>query len=353
MHLRILPLPLVGLAMLAGVFGGMVRLGWGLPLAVPAAHHGLLMSGGFLGTLITLERTVVLPSRWWRLFPLLSAMGTVLLLVGELRPALIAMMVANLGLIAAYAGQMRHHREAHWYLFAAGALCWLLGNTVLWHGALVPAATPWWIAFIMLTIVGERLELTRYLPVPPWAKALLWVVLTSFLAGVLLPFHGAGSKVLGVSAVAVALWLMRYDMARVGVRKAGFHRYVAAGLLVGYGWLLLHGLLLLLGEAHPLFYDLYLHSFFLGFAFSMIWAHAPIILPSVLRSPHRPYHPLLWVGWALFQLTLSARVAFALQGAVHLRRVFGVANGFTIVLMFAAMAVIMVMRARRSERSPA
>lgn len=353
MHLRILPLPLVGLAMLAGVFGGMVRLGWGLPLAVPAAHHGLLMSGGFLGTLITLERTVVLPSRWWRLFPLLSAMGTVLLLVGELRPALIAMMVANLGLIAAYAGQMRHHREAHWYLFVAGALCWLLGNAVLWRSALVPAATPWWIAFIMLTIVGERLELTRYLPVPPWAKALLWVVLTSFLAGVLLPFHGAGSKVLGVSAVAVALWLMRYDMARVGVRKAGFHRYVAAGLLVGYGWLLLHGLLLLLGEAHPLFYDLYLHSFFLGFAFSMIWAHAPIILPSVLRSPHRPYHPLLWVGWALFQLTLSARVAFALQGAVHLRRVFGVANGFTIVLMFAAMAVIMVMRARRSERSPA
>ncbi|MBK7941653.1 MAG: hypothetical protein IPJ87_07230 [Flavobacteriales bacterium] len=353
MNLRILPLPLVGLAMLAGVFGGMVRLGWGLPLTTPAAHHGLLMTGGFLGTLIILERTVVLPSRWWRLFPLLSAMGTLLSLAGQLRPALIAMMVANLGLTGAYAGQMRHHRESHWYLFVAGALCGLLGNAVLWHGALVPAATPWWIAFILLTIVGERLELTRYLPVPRWAKLVLWVVLAAFLAGVLLPFHGAGPKVLGVATVATALWLMRYDMARVGVRKAGFHRYVAAGLLVSYGWLLLHGGLLLLGEAHLLFYDLYLHTFFLGFAFSMIWAHAPIILPSVLRSPHRPYHQLLWLFWALFQLTLLARILFAWMERLDLRRLFGVANGFAIVLMFAAMAVIMVMRARRSERSPA
>jgi hypothetical protein len=353
MNLRILPLPLVGLALLAGVFGGMVRLGWGLPLAVPAAHHGLLMTGGFLGTLITLERTVVLPSRWWRVFPLLSAMGTVLLLAGQVRAALIAMMLADLGLLAAYAGQMRHHREPHWYLFVAGALCWLVGNVVLWRTYLVPAATPWWIAFILLTIVGERLELTRYLPVPSWAKGLLWVVLAALVAGVLLPFHGPGSHVLGGAAVAAALWLMRYDMARVGVRKAGFHRYVATGLLVGYGWLLLHGLLLLLGDAHPLFYDLYLHTFFLGFAFSMIWAHAPIILPSVLRSPHRPYHRLLWLGWALFQLTLLARMACTLLGAVELRRFFGVANGFTIVLMIAAMATVMVVRTRRGGGAPA
>ncbi|HNU57364.1 MAG TPA: hypothetical protein PKN30_12315, partial [Flavobacteriales bacterium] len=143
-----------------------------------------------------------------------------------------------------------------------------------------------------------------------------------------------------------------YDMARVGVRKAGFHRYVAAGLLVGYGWLLLHGLVLLLGGAQPLFYDLYLHTFFLGFTFSMIWAHAPIILPSVLRSPHRPYHPLLLVCLALFQLTLLARVGSSLLGEVELRRFFGMANGFAILLMFAAMATVMVVRTRRGAGAP-
>jgi hypothetical protein len=212
-----------------------------------------------------------------------------------------------------------------------------------------PAATPWCIAFILLTIVGERLGLTRYLPVPPWAKVMMWVLLAIVVSGVLLRFHGPGPQVLGAAAVATAVWLMRYDMARVGIRKQGFHRYVAAGLLVCYGWLLLHGLVLLLGGIQPLFYDLYLHTFFLGFAFSMIWAHAPIILPSVLRSPHRPYHPLLWLGWALFQLTLLARVAFSLLGELELRRFFGIANGFTIVLMFVAMATVMMLRVRRGE----
>ena len=349
MRFRVMPMPLVALAMLAGIVGGWMRLGWPLGLTQGAVHHGLLMTGGFLGTLITLERTVGMPSNWWRLFPLLSGLGTLMLLSGRMTEGVGAFLLGGAGLVVVYLHQMTNHREPYWYVLLAGAVCWVVGNLLLLRTGLVPAASTWWAGFILLTIVGERLELTRYLPVPRWAKGVLWTLLSMYVCGLVLPFHGAGRVMLGAATIATSLWLLRYDMARVAIRKAGFHRYIGAGLLVGYGWLLLQGIMLIAIPDHPLFYDLFVHAFFLGFAFSMIWAHAPIILPGVLRSPHRPFHPILWAGWTLFQLTLIGRMAFALMKDVELRMAFGIANGFVIIAMFLMMAGIMVWKTRRGR----
>ncbi|BFO21058.1 hypothetical protein SHKM778_74460 [Streptomyces sp. KM77-8] len=42
-----------------------------------------------------------------------------------------------------------------------------------------------------------------------------------------------------------------------------------------------------------------MHAVFLGFVMSMIMAHAPVILPAVLRRP-LPYHPgLALAAWLL------------------------------------------------------
>ena len=56
-----LPLIALGmLALLAGLWAGLVRIGWGLPPLQPTLPlvHGLLMVSGFLGTLIGLARAV-------------------------------------------------------------------------------------------------------------------------------------------------------------------------------------------------------------------------------------------------------------------------------------------------------
>ena len=54
-------------------------------------------------------------------------------------------------------------------------------------------------------------------------------------------------------------------------------------------------------------YDVVIHSVFLGFTISMIMAHAPVILPAVLRRP-LPYHPALLVPAALLQASLVLRL---------------------------------------------
>ena len=54
-------------------------------------------------------------------------------------------------------------------------------------------------------------------------------------------------------------------------------------------------------------YDIAIHAIGLGFAMSMVLAHAPVILPAVLRRP-LPYRPVLYVATVALQVSLLARV---------------------------------------------
>ena len=108
---------------------------------------------------------------------------------------------------------------------------------------------------------------------------------------------------------ALAAWLLAFDIARRTVRKSGLTRYIAASLLAGYFWLGVAGLLGLRfgGETAGLHYDAFLHSIFVGFVFSMILAHAPIILPAVTGLP-LAFHRGFYVPLALLQASLALRV---------------------------------------------
>jgi len=177
------------------------------------------------------------------------------------------------------------------------AAAWLAGNAALFHG-LNPSA--WWIAFFALTIGAERLELSRYLKRGAAARA-------SFAALVLgLLVTPPWERAMGVVLAALALWLLRFDLARITVRQSGLPRYVAVCLLAGYFWLALGGALAALGVAR----DAALHAVFVGFVFSMVFGHAPIILPAVLRTAF-PYHPVLYAPLALLHASLALRVAGA------------------------------------------
>src|SRR5438093_11863841 len=79
--------PLMAAALLSltwGVWLGLLRIGWALPLPWPdqLILHGPLMVGGFLGTLIGLERAVGIAKAWGYAAPLLTAAGSVLLVFG-------------------------------------------------------------------------------------------------------------------------------------------------------------------------------------------------------------------------------------------------------------------------------
>ena len=355
--------------LLAGLWAALVRLGLPVPAGISSLPqaHGPLMVMGFLGTFIALERAVALGRTWGYLAPAAAGVGGLALSAGapaEIGEALLG--CGGLGLVAIFVAVLRIQPSLHNGVLAAGAACWVVAAGLWLLGWDISRFVPWLAAFLVLTITGERLELSRMGGTTGRARLLFAGAAGVFAAGLLASLAGgpaavvpgeavpAGIRVTGAGLIALAAWLSRYDIARRTVRGSGVTRYMAAALLAGYVWLAIAGILWAgFGQmADGPAYDAELHAIFLGFVMSMIFAHAPVIVPSVLGRP-LPYRPALYVPLALLHLSLALRLAGGdLAGNVQAWQWGGSLNEVAI-LLFLIMAVALVIRSRPPERQPA
>lgn len=344
-----LRMPLLVIAMLtlvAALWAGLLRMAWLLPPIVPGigALHGPLMVCGFLGTVISLERAVAIGKRWAYAAPLFCALGAIVLLT-FLAPALGVLLftLGSVGMVAIFYVIVRRQPALFTYLMACAALAWLVGNMIWLAGMPLSLVTLWWSAFLILTIVGERLELSRLLRL---SKTSTWLLLASaalFGGGILLEtlervvtpqleLH-IGGRLAGLAMLALAAWLLSYDIARRTVRQQGLTRYIAWCLLCGYFWLGIGGLLAILyaGATAGPYYDAMLHVVFLGFVFSMILGHMPIILPAVLGRGVS-YSKFMYLSLFLLHLGLVLRLAGDLLLGLTVRQWGGMLNVIAILL---------------------
>ncbi|MBI2986762.1 MAG: hypothetical protein HYY45_08345 [Deltaproteobacteria bacterium] len=333
---------LAALSLLAALWSGLARLGWDLPLAAGGLkeNHGPLMVVGFLGTLISLERAVALRRVWPYGAPLFAALSSLSLLIGLPLPlSQILAAAAGLFLISVFFFLCRQQPSAFFLTMGFGAFLWFAGNLLWYVGYPLHQVAPWWIGFLVLTIAGERLELSRLMRLSVLSRTAFFVAIGVFLfgLGVSLFTLGYGLRLSALALIAVALWLLRYDIAWRSVRQVGLPRYMAVCLLSGYVWLGIGGLLWLLfadvfiAGRH---YDAMLHSIFLGFVFSMIFAHAPIIFPSITGLA-MPFRRAFYIHVGLLHVSLMLRVGGDLGQWQLGTKWGGLLNALTILLFLA------------------
>jgi len=354
--------PLVALgatALFAGLWGGLLRLG----LSVPGASghlgelHGPLMTLGFLGTLISLERAVALGRSWGYAAPLAAGVGTLAAAAGApgaFGPALLAFAAAVL--LVEHALIDRLQRTAHNGVMALGALAWLAAAVLWLAGDDTVRFVPLLAGFLVLTIVGERLELSRLRGLGGARREALLAAIALLGGGLALsvPSEDAGMRLAGVGLLAQAAWLVRYDIARRTVHGRGVTRFMAVALLSGYFWLGVAGVLWLLHglSTGGFAYDAQLHALFLGFVMSMVFAHAPVIVPAVLRV-RLPFHPRFYAHLALLHLSLALRVIGG-DWAGNLRLwQWGGVGGEAAILLFLVVTATAVARSRRRRAAVA
>ena len=178
-------------------------------------------------------------------------------------------------------------------VLALAVSCWVIGNLAwLASGVLLPAL-PWWLAFLVLTIAAERLELTRLLPTPQHAKKLFPLCVAVILAGATLSlFDTLGLQVF------------------------------AAGLLRGE-------------LALPMLLT----------AISLAVAAIPEALPRVKI----PYHPVFYLPLLALHLSLLYRLAGAWQDGFQFRREAGLENAL-VLLLFIVVMLASVWRGKRQAR---
>jgi hypothetical protein len=306
------------------------------------------MVSGFLGTLIGLERAVGLGRRWAYLGPLATAAGAGIMIAGVKGPsAPYLIIVGSLSLCAVFAYLLL--RQPSWFAvtMGLGALSWLTGNILWAQGWEIPNVVFWWAAFLVLTIAGERLELTRLLPLTRTARAVFLVPVALLLAGLVFMEW----RLIGFSLLLLALWLVRYDIARRTISQSGLVRFSASCLLAGYGWLALGGVLAFSfgAQSYGVHYDAILHALFLGFVVSMIFAHAPIIFPAVVRIAI-PYRQAFYAPLILLHLSLALRIGGDLSSWAAGRRWGGALNVAAIALFMATLGLSAALgRVQREE----
>ncbi|MFD4994497.1 hypothetical protein ACFWH7_02485 [Cellulosimicrobium cellulans] len=348
-----------GIALLTGLATGLALLG--LPSPVPAERiqdaHGLLMVLGFVGTLVTLERAVAVRRRVAYLAPAALGVGALALLSPAPRAVGQGLLVAGtLGLVAIYAVVWRRQPAVATAVQAAGAVL-AVGGAVLWAaGVAVPDLLPWLVGFVAWTVLGERVELARLeIDARTERRVLTGALVYVGAACLALLAPAPGYALAGTALAASAVVLLRHDVARRTVRGRGLPRFAAAAMLAGYAWLVVAcaAWMFLAAGAGPsglgpavtlrsgTTYDAVVHAVFLGFGLSMIMAHAPLILPAVLRRS-LPYRAAMWAPLVLLHVSLAVRVAGDLAGdgpgAVAVVRVGGAGNVLA-VLGFVGVAV--------------
>ncbi|ARJ67282.1 hypothetical protein WV31_17220 [Magnetospirillum sp. ME-1] len=333
--LRRLPLLMAGaVSLVAGIIAGEGRLGWPVGGADLALVHGPLMICGFFGTVIGLERAVALAKPWGYGSPLFTALGGILLIAGQPQAGASLLLAGSLIFVAMSLAVIARQREVFTTVLGLGGLCWAAGNLAWALGAETARSVPLWSAFLVLTIAGERLELSRFLPPWRWRTPTLFPPLALLLAGMAM----ASWTLFGLGLALLTLWSLINDVVKRTIRQPGLTRYVAVCLLSGYAWALAAGLLMTrLGAGETgVMYDAALHALFVGFVFAMVYGHAPVILPAVLRVAV-PYRPVFYLPLAVLHASLLLRVAGDLLDLHAVRQWGGMGNAAAIALFIVTM----------------
>lgn len=350
------------LSLLAGLWAGLLMLGLHVPTWRESLgeDHGPLMTLGFLGTVISLERAVALRRRWGFAAPAAAGLGGLALVAGL--PGGLGWTLLCLGsviLLLIYAAAYRIAPAVHLVVMAAGGLCWYLA-TVLWFGGrIIDDLVPLLAGFLVLTILGERLELARVALLNRVSVCVFAAGAVVFGAGLLLTAAGEQTQPLGVriggaGLLVFAVWGARFDVARRTVQVPGVTRFMAVSLLAGYVWMVVAAMTwILAGDLHRSdgTYDVALHAVFLGFVMSMIFAHAPVIVPAVLRV-RLPFRPWFYAHTALLHAALLVRVVWGDGLGDRIAWQVGGVSTELAILLFLAASVTAVLRARRRRGAP-
>ena len=344
-----------GIALLLGLDAGLLLLGLPAPLTLERLPdvHGMLMTIGFVGALIALERAVARGGGWAYAGPLGMALGALL----TLSPAPVwvggvVMLAGTCVLLLTYRPLWQRNHDPAVAIQVLGAFL-AVGACALWaRGVAMPMVVPWLTGFFVLTIAGERVELARVGQLFDAVavrerrenQALVLSMLLVLVIALATIWPQWGLPAFGVTLLLVAGVFAWRDVARRTIRSTGLPRFSAAGLLAAYAWLVVAGLLWLRPQLEGYRYDAVLHATFLGFVMSMVLAHAPVILPAVIRRP-LPYGPAFWVVLVLLHGSLLLRVVADLLGIDSAREVGGALN-VVALLALVATAVVSVLTAR-------
>ncbi|MBZ0317943.1 MAG: cytochrome c, partial [Anaerolineae bacterium] len=335
-------------ALMVGLWGGMLLMGFNISRLQSdlVEAHGLLMVSGFLGLIWSLDRACwfsrLIERRWLRYFPYLApifiALGT-LSVISDVPNGAVFMGMGSLFFVAAYGYMLvrRYVREITDWMMAGGAVALFLGNVGWQLNEPLAELVPYWMAFLLLTLIPHVNWQVAYAKAPTLSKDWFVVVFPTLACGAFLGSFNAdyGLRLFAIGEILLAAWLFRYE----AYEHRQFYRQRLVGIgdlriLSSYVWLAVSALLILWpGDATSgLRYDAALHALFLGFTMSLMFAYTPALFVRILNI--RDERIMIGFGghWLLLNVALALYIMGDLLSNATLRRWGGGLNALMFML---------------------
>jgi metal-sulfur cluster biosynthetic enzyme len=313
--------------------------------------HGPLVIGGFFGAVIGLERAVALPWKWCWFAPALMGLSAPVTLILGVEIGAPLLTVGSAIFLLTNIVLTYKHQTLFNMAMAVAALLFQLGNVAWLLGASIPNVVQFWASFLVLTIVGERLELSRLGSKHRFKNSGFIIASMPLVIAPVMTLNGmaSGAYIMSIGCFLLTIWLLKFDLARSTIYKGKITSFVSIALLSGYGWLAVAGFgwAIFGNQSAGLYYDATLHSLFLGFVFSMILGHAPIIFPAILKTP-MPYNHYMYAPLVILHLGVAFRVLGGFSGYLEVRRYSAIMNATAIGLFF-LIVILTVINGRRSN----
>ena len=226
---------------------------------------------------------------------------------------------------------------------ALGALSLTLGTWLWLMDKPLETVATLWLEFLIFTIIGERLELARVAFIGKVEGRVLGLCLAVLSFSALSLVWVPAQMLAAAALLALALIMGYHDVARRTVRGSGQVRFAGAAMLSGYFWLAISAAVWCLYGFNGAAYDVVIHTVTIGYALSMVMAHASIILPGVLHR-QLPYHPLMYLPLGALHGGLIVRVLTAHLGGLSWQ--VGGAVSIAAIVLFLLIAVTRAVTAK-------
>lgn len=339
-------LPIAIILMLLAITAGLERGGLhstNLNLVHPLGNlHFLIFFAGFFGTLLSVESAVGQGKKLLFLIPATIIVGLILYIATGFWLLLVAGSLAfSIPSIIVF----KTRREYITFLLA----CFLfaLGTILYVFDFYYPSAIAY-IYFLTFYILAERLELAKIVGAD---KRSFRHFLSNEIIVVGLVFFSIydafiALRILGAVVFLLTFWFFSNDLARKTIKTREPAKYSAIAMLSGYFWLAFGNLLFLISPST--FWGEGIHSITLGFVFSMVFAHAPIIFPNVGKFKFI-FSKILYIPFLLLHISIMLRVLSYLLPTIktislHL-------NYSSIILFFVTFFILVVRSKAKSAKS--
>ena len=333
---------LLGFGILSGLSrGGAVEGNWF------AQYHPVIFITGFFGTLISLERAVGLGKIFF-LVPASIVSGVVLyVFFGKPHMLILSSLLFCIPSIFV----VRMNKYLFYFLFSS--FLFFLGNFAFVLGG-VKSASLLLVESLVLFILAERIELSRIVKLRK--SDIIFFIFAFFLIlfGLVFLFLVEMNyterslvgefplQLVGVSNIMLGFWFLMRDIARRVINiSTGITKFSATAVLLAHISLLISGILILFGKWRV--WGGAIHLISLGFVFSMVFGHAPLIFPQIAKV--KPvFSRAFYIPLAMLHMSVLVRVVSEIILLHGIKLISLYLNTASILLFFLVMIGIRLKR---------